>query len=167
MEGKIAQVSWSRRKYSNVFRSTIVDPSPLKHGQKVKVLWGKTKKEFSAVVTCYPVQEETENPETINDLARRRARAKRKLVSIRLRSNHSTQLRLVSFFYVILLASLNICSGTNSQIPESPSPPPAKKKSTAKTAKTAKTTKASTTSSKQKQKPKGKVCIKTYLFVAM
>ena len=164
MEGKIARISWSRGKYSDVFRSTIVDPLPLKHGQKVKVLWWKTKKEFSAVVTCYPVQEETENQETINDLAPRRARAKRKLVSIRLRSNHSTQLRSVSFFYVILLASLNICSGTNSQIPESPLPPPAKKKSTAKTAKT---TKASTTSSKQKQKPKGKVCIKPYLFVAM
>lgn len=82
MEGKIARISWSRGKYSDVFRSTIVDPSPLKHGQTVKVLWGKTKKELSAVVTCYPVQEETENPETITELAPRRARAKRKLVSI-------------------------------------------------------------------------------------
>ena len=47
MDKKIARVIWSRGKYSNVYRSTIVDPSPLKEGQKVSVLWGKTKKEFS------------------------------------------------------------------------------------------------------------------------
>jgi len=82
MEGKIAWVSWSRGKFSDVFRSTIVDPSTLKHGQKVKVLWGKTKKEFSAIVICYSVQDETENPETITELGPRRVRAKRKLVSI-------------------------------------------------------------------------------------
>ena len=68
MEGKIARISWSHGKYSDVFRCSIVDPSPLRHGQKVKVLWGKTKKEFSAIVTCYPVLEETENPETITEL---------------------------------------------------------------------------------------------------
>ena len=94
----MARISWSRGKYSDVFRSTIVDPSPLKHGQKVKVLWGKTKKEFSAVVTCYPVQDETENPDTITELGPRRARAKRKLVSICFRSNHSTLLRPGLFF---------------------------------------------------------------------
>ena len=108
----MARISWSRGTYSDVFRSTIVDPSPLKHGQKVKVLWGKTKKEFSAVVTCYPVQDETENPDTITELGPRRARAKRKLVSICFRSNHSTQLRPGSsndYF----LASLDICSGLN------------------------------------------------------
>jgi len=44
MEGKIARISWSRGKYSDVFHSTIVGPSPLKYDQRVKVLWGKTKK---------------------------------------------------------------------------------------------------------------------------
>ena len=108
MEGKIARISWSRGKYSDVFRSTIIDPSPLKHGQQVKVLWGKAKKEFSAVVTCYPVQEETENPETFTGLVPRRVRAKRKLVSICLRSDLLTQLHSGSFFHVILLARLQI-----------------------------------------------------------
>ena len=103
MEGKIARISWSRGKLLDVFRSTIVDPSPLKRGQKVKVLWGKTKKEFSAVVACYPVQEEVENPETFNELVPRQARAKQKLVSICLRSDHlkSTAFRIILPCYFV------------------------------------------------------------------
>ena len=52
---KLAQVKWGRGKFSEVFRSTIIDLSPIKVGQKVKVLWGETRKEYTAVVECYPV----------------------------------------------------------------------------------------------------------------
>ena len=51
---KMAQVKWGRGKFSDVFRSTIIDPSPIKAGQKVKVLWGEIRKEYAAVVDCYP-----------------------------------------------------------------------------------------------------------------
>lgn len=58
MESKIARVTWKRGQYSDVHRSTIIDPSPLREGQKVKVVWGKTRKEYAAVVACYPLEEE-------------------------------------------------------------------------------------------------------------
>ena len=83
MENKIARVSWKCGQYSDVYRSTIIDPSPLREGQKVKVVWGKTRKEYAAVVACYPLKEEVQqNPAEQGDLPPRRARAKRKLVSI-------------------------------------------------------------------------------------
>lgn len=88
MEKKIARVIWSRGKYSDVYRMCIVDPSPIKQGQKVKVLWGKTKKELTAVVECYPIEAANEEPSTSQEiLAPRREKAKRKLVSICFRSN--------------------------------------------------------------------------------
>ena len=58
----------------------MIDPSPLKEGQKVSVLWGKTKKEFSAVVECYPVQPVSREPSSQESLAPRKAKAKRRLV---------------------------------------------------------------------------------------
>lgn len=89
MENKLARVNWSRGQYSDVFRSAIIDPSPIKLGQKVKVIWGKTKKEYTAVISCYPVQKETpQPPQSENVLAPRKARTKRKLVSSSL-LNHS------------------------------------------------------------------------------
>lgn len=79
---KIARVNWICRQYSDVYRSTIIDPSPLKEGQKVKVIWGKTKKEHTAVVACYPLEEVQEIAiADQSDLPPRRAKAKRKLVS--------------------------------------------------------------------------------------
>ena len=62
MESKIARVTWKRGQYSDVHRSTIIDPSPLREGQKVKVVWGKTRKEYAAVVACYPLEEEVKLP---------------------------------------------------------------------------------------------------------
>ena len=86
MENKVARITWKRGQYSDVYRSTIIDPSPLKEGQKVKVIWGKTRKEYSAVVASYPLQQEVqETPAEQNDLPPRQARAKRKLVSVYLR----------------------------------------------------------------------------------
>ena len=79
---KVAQIKWGRGKFSEVFRSNIIDPSPIKAGQKVKVLWGETKKEYAAVVKCYPVEQYDSEPiEVETELPQRRARAKRKLVS--------------------------------------------------------------------------------------
>lgn len=81
MEEKIARVNWKRGQYSDVFRSSIIDPSPLKEGQKVQVLWGtKTKKELTAIVSVYPVVEK-EDATTEDVLPSRRTKAKRKLVS--------------------------------------------------------------------------------------
>ena len=79
----MARVSWKRGQYSDVYRSTIIDPSPLREGQKVKVVWGKTQKEYTAIVACYPLEEEVQqNSAEQGNLPPRRARAKRKLVSI-------------------------------------------------------------------------------------
>ena len=80
MEEKIARINWKRGQYSDVFRSSIIDPSPLKEGQKVKVLWGtKTKKELTAVVSVYPV---VEKEATLSEdvMPSSRTKAKRKLV---------------------------------------------------------------------------------------
>lgn len=82
MEKKIARINWSRGQYSDVYRSAIIDPSPLKPGQSVRVVWGKTRKEYKAVVESYPVNGEKETQASQDDLPPRRARAKRKLVSI-------------------------------------------------------------------------------------
>ena len=84
MENKIARISWKCGQYLDVYRSTIVDPSPLKEGQKVQVVWGKTRKEYAAVVACYPLEEEVQQTSTEEqtNLLPRRARAKRKLLSI-------------------------------------------------------------------------------------
>ena len=83
MENKIARISWKRGQYSDVYRSTIIDPSPLKEGQKVKVVCGKTRKEYATVVACYPLEEvQQTSSEEQSNLLPRRACAKRKLVSI-------------------------------------------------------------------------------------
>ena len=83
MMEKLAQVKWGRGKFSEVFRLTIIDPSPIKAGQKVKVLWGETRKEYTAVVECYPVAKTHFSKPTEKDteLPQCRAKAKRKLVS--------------------------------------------------------------------------------------
>ena len=89
MDKAIARVTWSRGKYSDVYRTSIVDESPLKQGQKVKVLWGKTSKEYMAVVASYPLIDEIQKPPVSQEeIAPRRAKAKRTLVSIYLSSNH-------------------------------------------------------------------------------
>lgn len=85
MNKQIARVTWSRGVYSDILRTAIVEPSPIKEGQRVSVIWGKSKKEYSAVLTCYPLVEGFEEPASTpvqEDLPRqRRAKAKRKLVS--------------------------------------------------------------------------------------
>ena len=77
---KLVQVKWSRSQYSEVSRSDIADPSPVRPGQKVTVMWGRQKKEHTAVVECYPVEpEESEHTEHQDGSPPRRA--KKKLVS--------------------------------------------------------------------------------------
>lgn len=76
---KLAQIKWGRGKFSEVFRSNIIDPSPLKAGQKVKVIWSASKKEYAALVECYLVENVPEPKEDETELPKRRA--KRKLVS--------------------------------------------------------------------------------------
>lgn len=75
-----ARVNWSRGSYSDVFRTAIIEPSPLKEGQQVRVIWGKRKKEYSAIIETYPLAAEqtpiTEEP----SLWSRQGRAKRKLI---------------------------------------------------------------------------------------
>ena len=79
---KLAQIKWGRGKFSEVFRSNIIDPSPIKAGQKVKVLCGEAIKEYTAVVKCYLVKQyDLELTEVETELPERRARATRKLVS--------------------------------------------------------------------------------------
>ena len=80
---KLAQVKWGRGKFSEVFRSTIIDPSPIKADQKVKVFWGETRKEYAAVVECYPIAKTRVSKPTEKDteLPQCRAKAKRKPVS--------------------------------------------------------------------------------------
>lgn len=78
---QIARVNWNHGQYSDVFRSAIVDTSPLKEGQKVRVIWGKGKKEYSATIRCYHVVEEPAQENTESDLQPHQAKAKRQLVS--------------------------------------------------------------------------------------
>ena len=92
MENKIAWVSWKCGQYSDVYRSTIIDPSPLREGQKVKVVWGKTRKEYAAVVACYPLKEVVKQTSMEQSkLPPRQARAKRKLVSLFISVNSLTR----------------------------------------------------------------------------
>ena len=81
MNKQIARVTWSRGCYSDIVRTAIVEPSPIKEGQRVRVIWGKSKKEYSAVLTCYPLVEEPASTPVQQALPQRRAKAKRKLVS--------------------------------------------------------------------------------------
>ena len=90
MEKKVARINCSRGKYSDVYRSTIVNPSPLKPEQEVKVLWGKTKKEHLAVFESYSIVEEQQTSTSQEELPQRRARAKRKLVSLNLFDTYTT-----------------------------------------------------------------------------
>lgn len=82
VEEKTVQVKWSRNQYSEVSRSDIIEPSPIRPGQKVTVIWGKQKKEHTAVVDCYPVEPiDSQLTEPQDDQQLPRARVKRKLVS--------------------------------------------------------------------------------------
>ena len=81
MNKQIARVTWSRGRYSDIFRTAIVEPSPIKEGQRVRVIWGKSKKDYSVVLTCYPLVEEPASTPVQQALPQRRAKAKRKLVS--------------------------------------------------------------------------------------
>ena len=106
MERKIARVNWSRGKYSDVFRSCIVDQSPLKQGQQIKVLWGKTKREYSAVIECYPFEESQQPLHAQETLASRRAKAKRKLVSIYLTAKPHLCLEFTLFWAAFVTFNL-------------------------------------------------------------
>lgn len=53
MENNVTTIIWKREQHSDIYRSTIINSSPLKEGQKVKVIPGKTRKEHMAVVDCY------------------------------------------------------------------------------------------------------------------
>ena len=79
---KIAQIKWGHGKFSEVFRSNIINPSPIKAGQKVKVLCGEAIKEYTAVVKCYLVKQyDLELTKVETELPQHRACAKRKLLS--------------------------------------------------------------------------------------
>lgn len=73
-----ARVNWRKGSYSDVFRTTIIEPSPLKEGQRVRVIWGKTKK----VLETYPLVAEQTPISEESSLWSRQARAKQKLVSL-------------------------------------------------------------------------------------
>ena len=91
---KLARVNWRTGQFSDVSRSEIIDPSPLKQGQKVTISWGRSKKEYSATITCYPLQNEDETDDEAEVLQPRRAKAKRRLVSITL-NDISVRLSLI------------------------------------------------------------------------
>ena len=76
------RVNWSHGQYSDVFRSGIIDPSLLQQGQKVKVIWGKSPKEYTAVIDCYLLEPAVQCGNQESKLAARKAKAKRKLVSV-------------------------------------------------------------------------------------
>lgn len=168
---QIARINWKRGQYSDLFRSTIVDPSPLKEGQKVRVVWGKGKKEYSATISCYPLIEE--EPCDNGQPQPHQAKAKRKIVSICYFSNLTRlwfkylECRLsnqLNSIYVNIWWQLLAYRCCPVQSPESPvqsspvlwvpspqSPEPAKK--------ARKPVKGKETSGKSKEKPKGNVCI--------
>lgn len=96
---KVAQIKWGCGKFSEVFRPTIINPSPIKPGQKVQIIWEETKKEYTAVVECYPEEKNGLQPvEVETELPQRRARTKRKLVSKEFTFYHSRFINLRCFF---------------------------------------------------------------------
>ena len=104
MNKQIARVTWSRGCYSDIFRTAIVEPSPIKEGQRVRVIWGKSKKEYSAVLTCYPLVEEPAPTPVQQALPQRRAKAKRKLVSRFFSHFHCTFFPFhCEYFYLLLV----------------------------------------------------------------
>ena len=77
---QIMPINLKRGQYSAVFWPTIVNPSPLKEGQKVRAVWGKGKKEYTATISCYPLIEEEPFDNGQPQLCQ--AKAKWKIVSI-------------------------------------------------------------------------------------
>ena len=59
---KVAQIKWGSGKFSEVFRSTITILFPIKPGQKGQIIWEETKKEYTAVVECYPMEQNVSQP---------------------------------------------------------------------------------------------------------
>ena len=55
---KIVRVNWGRGQFSDVCRSDIVDPSPIRKGQKVRVRWGRNNKEYPATVELCPLPQD-------------------------------------------------------------------------------------------------------------
>jgi len=78
MNRQIVRVTWNRGCYSDIFRTAIAEPSPIKEGQRVRVIWGKSKKEYSAVLTCYPLVEEPAPTPVQQALPQRRAKGQKK-----------------------------------------------------------------------------------------
>ena len=78
MAQKVARINWNCGQYSDVFRSAIIDPSPLKQGQKVTEIWGKTKKEYRAVVGCYPVEQGVQSGNQESELVSREGKSETK-----------------------------------------------------------------------------------------
>ena len=80
MEEKLVRVNWKRGQYSDVDRVDVVNPSPLKVGQKVTVIWGERGKEYSATIDKYPVSlPPVMTPRKAPEAPK--SKAKRKLVS--------------------------------------------------------------------------------------
>ena len=83
MENNVTTIIWKREQHSDIYRSTIINSSLLREGQKIKVIPGKTRKEHMAVVDCYPLKVEVQQTFTRSELLPRQTRAKRKLLSVR------------------------------------------------------------------------------------
>ena len=77
-----AQVNWRKGSYSDVFRTAIIEPSPLKEGQQVRVIWGKNKIRILGSVRNLSVSRRTNSHLRGIKLWSRQARAKQKLVSL-------------------------------------------------------------------------------------
>lgn len=157
MEKNLARINWSRGQYSDVLRSAIIDPSPIKSGQQVKVIWGKGKKQYTAILGCYPVQPEPFQPE-LSELSPHKSRTKRRLVSYYFWKRKAVvEKPLVDYIASFLLTQL---VDLTLQIPFSPDTTAVKvaKVSKSKAKVSTKIAKVSTEKGKKKEKPKGKVC---------
>lgn len=97
---KLAEIKWGRGKFSEVFQLPIINLSPIKPGQKVQVIWGESKKEYTAVVECYPVEQNVSQPEEVEtEMPRCKARTKRKLVSKDFTFYHSRFMKVFHKFH--------------------------------------------------------------------
>ena len=78
MNKQIAQVTWSRGCYADIFRTAIVEPSPIKEGQQVCYL-GQVKKGIFSSLDLLPIRA---SPTPVQQaLPQHQAKAKKKLVS--------------------------------------------------------------------------------------
>ena len=100
MNKQIAQVTWSRGCYADIFRTAIVEPSPIKEGQQVCYL-GQVKKGIFSSLDLLPIRA---SPTPVQQaLPQHQAKAKKKTGKSYFLHFHCTFFSLSLLIFCLLL----------------------------------------------------------------